>query len=191
MNVRHTFPPIVPRQAKFDAESYFKLAPVLKATFDKTELRDGIIIEMPSDGVLTTLWNSAISTWLYQTIGSEFLVVTDKSLRLGDHWVPSPDHYVLSSEAALAAPGPDTILLVIEVSDTTLESDLGDKADAYARHGVREYWVVDPSERCIYVHRLANGEDYGAPVRVDDNERVSAQNIPNLTLCLADLPRIS
>jgi Uma2 family endonuclease len=32
---------------------------------------------------------------------------------------------------------------VVEVSDSTLATDLGRKAQLYARHGIPEYWVVD------------------------------------------------
>jgi Uma2 family endonuclease len=48
---------------------------------------------------------------------------------------------------------PDKIVLVIEVADTSLKDDLPDSASRYARHGVRDYWVVDVNARAILVHR--------------------------------------
>ncbi len=35
------------------------------------------------------------------------------------------------------------MLLLIEVSDSSLAYDQGIKRDLYARNGVREYWVVE------------------------------------------------
>ena len=48
--------------------------------------------------------------------------------------------------------GPD-LLLVIEVSDSSLAYDLRVKAPLYARHGVPDYWVVDAVRETIRVHR--------------------------------------
>ncbi len=191
MNMHRSFPPITPRPARFDAQAYFDLAPVLQANFDKTELRDEVIYEMPADGALTTLWNSAISRWLHDGLGPDYLIVTDKSLRLSTGWVPTSDHYVTRDEAALERALPEMIDLVIEVSDTTLESDPGEKAAAYGAHGIREYWVIDPREKCLHVHRLGAGGTYGRPRRVGFAERADALLIAGLCLRLADLPRLS
>lgn len=47
--------------------------------------------------------------------------------------------------------------LVIEIlSPGTLERDRLVKRDLYARHGVREYWMVDPVGKCIEVLRMGD-----------------------------------
>ena len=44
--------------------------------------------------------------------------------------------------------------LVIEIlSPSTAEKDLGEKRDLYERHGVLEYWIVDPGAETVAVHR--------------------------------------
>ena len=49
--------------------------------------------------------------------------------------------------------------LVVEVlSPSTRRRDLGVKLDLYARHGVREYWLVDPLARNVHVHRWEAGQ---------------------------------
>ena len=48
--------------------------------------------------------------------------------------------------------------LVVEVlSPSTFRYDKGHKKDAYARNGVREYWIVDPANRSIEQYVLENG----------------------------------
>ena len=48
--------------------------------------------------------------------------------------------------------------LVIEIlSPSTAEKDLGEKHELYERHGVLEYWIVDPTAETIAVHRQGNG----------------------------------
>jgi Uma2 family endonuclease len=50
--------------------------------------------------------------------------------------------------------------LVVEVlSESTREVDLGRKLHAYGRHGVGEYWVVDPDANTVEVFRR-EGEDF-------------------------------
>ena len=49
--------------------------------------------------------------------------------------------------------------LVVEVLSPSTESlDKGYKRELYARHGVGEYWLVDPDARTVTVLRLGDGE---------------------------------
>lgn len=48
--------------------------------------------------------------------------------------------------------GPDFILEV--GSPRTSARDRHQKRDLYERHGVREYWIVDPDSRSLVIHRL-------------------------------------
>ena len=52
--------------------------------------------------------------------------------------------------------------LVVEIlSPTTAERDRGLKRDLYERHGVRQYWVVDPEEDAVEVWTFAGeGADH-------------------------------
>ena len=48
--------------------------------------------------------------------------------------------------------------LVIEIlSPSTADRDLGYKYDLYGRHGVLQYWIVDPMAETIAVHRQGDG----------------------------------
>jgi Uma2 family endonuclease len=51
-------------------------------------------------------------------------------------------------------------LLVIEVSDSSLEYDLQVKARLYAEEGIPEYWVVDVANQLMHVHRQGDGARY-------------------------------
>ena len=48
--------------------------------------------------------------------------------------------------------------LVIEIlSPSTADRDVGYKHDLYGRHGVLEYWIVDPMAETVAVHRQRDG----------------------------------
>ena len=54
-------------------------------------------------------------------------------------------------------PSPDEVLLLIEVSDSTLRKDQGAKLELYAEAGIRDYWIVNIQTRCIEVYRDPEG----------------------------------
>lgn len=191
MNIQRFTPPDRPRPARFTTEAYIAGRSVINQLFEKTELLDGVIYEMPADGPLTTKWNNALLRWLFGALGDDFVITPDKTLKAGELWAPTPDIFVHAAELDEADVWAKDTLLVVEVSDTTLEYDLGEKASMYADHGVREYWVVDPNAKCIHVHHRGADGHYGAPERVGFEDTLNARHIPGLTLRLADLPRIS
>jgi Uma2 family endonuclease len=51
-------------------------------------------------------------------------------------------------------------MLVIEIADTSLKSDLTIKALTYAAHGVPEYWVIHAWSLVTTVHREPTPEGY-------------------------------
>ena len=55
---------------------------------------------------------------------------------------------------------PDWIVEVL--SPRTAAKDQIDKRDLYERHGVREYWLLHPTDRVLTIYRLENGA-YGRP----------------------------
>ncbi len=80
--------------------------------------------------------------------------------------VVQPDILVYCDRSKLTEAGgrgaPD---LVVEIlSPSTSRKDLREKFDLYEKHGVREYWVVDPGNRSIMVYRP------DAEGRYDDGE---------------------
>ena len=48
---------------------------------------------------------------------------------------------------------PTTAALVVEIADTTLRTDITDKAERYATAGILDYWVLDLNGRQLLVFR--------------------------------------
>jgi Uma2 family endonuclease len=74
---------------------------------------------------------------------------------------PQPDlAWVRRKSYRLRRPQPRDVFLLIEVSDSTLDYDRGEKAGLYAQAGIAEYWVVNIPLRCIEVFRDPHGGTY-------------------------------
>lgn len=56
---------------------------------------------------------------------------------------PEPDIFITRGIPQERLTEREIVLLAIEISSTTLDQDIGEKAALYAANGVPEYWVVD------------------------------------------------
>ena len=78
--------------------------------------------------------------------------------------VVQPDIVVICNARKLDEAGcrgaPDWVVEVL--SPRTAAKDQRVKRDAYERAGVREYWLVHPTDRTLMIYRLTNGA-YGRP----------------------------
>ena len=84
-------------------------------------------------------------------------------------------------------PNASDVLLLIEVSDSSLVTDLREKSDIYAQAGVDEYWVIDiPNQR---LHRMleSDGKVYRKIEIVLPPQTPSPKCHPNAALNLAEL----
>ena len=81
----------------------------------------------------------------------------------------------------------ESVLLVIEVADSSLAYDQGAKALLYAQYGVREYWVVDVRTLATRVHREPGPQGYGQVVEIAADDLLMPLLVPALAVRLADL----
>ena len=79
--------------------------------------------------------------------------------------------------------------LVVEVlSPSTAEIDRGIKRDLYARHGVSEYWLVDPQNESIEILRLdAEMGAYRLAASLQAGDRAMTPLLPALSIDLSQL----
>ncbi len=74
---------------------------------------------------------------------------------------PEPDiGWVARRDYSRARPTAADVLLVIEVSESSLKYDSGEKADLYAAAGIADYWIVNLVDRRIEVRRDPSAEGY-------------------------------
>lgn len=87
---------------------------------------------------------------------------------------PEPDSYVtrFPLEDYPDNPTARDVVLVVEVSDTTLRVDRTDKAESYARAGILEYWIVDVNGRRLILHQQPTEDGYGSIQILDENGAV-------------------
>ena len=86
---------------------------------------------------------------------------------------PQPDMSWISRESSrLSPPAGDEVFLVIEVADSTLNDDRGEKAALYAEADIPEYWIVNLIDGWIEVHRGPQSGSYQSRSVVRAGEEV-------------------
>lgn len=109
---------------------------------------------------------------------------------LSDSDVVEPDVFFVASAISGAVTeanvqGPPSLVIEV-VSDP--RTDRVRKRDLYARHGVLEYWVVDPEADRIEVYHPSGGA-YTKPEIFEPEETLSTPLLPGLALDVASLLR--
>jgi Uma2 family endonuclease len=157
--------------------------------YSKTELIDGEIYFMNAQhsrhARIKTQLAIEIAICLRE-LGSDLQPIVEASTRVSDDSLPEPDIVVTSYKGPDVVPL-ETVALLVEVSDTTLKTDLGRKAALYAENGVPEYWVIDTEACLIYLYSRPTADGYGDEGKVKLGERVVSVTIAGLAVGTAGL----
>jgi Uma2 family endonuclease len=122
---------------------------------ERLELIDGALLKMPSEGDDHRAAKAALNHFFVTQAGSWANVLLDSTLYLDEDVFTEPDVYLWSLDTRLSELRGSNVWLVVEAAKTSVRRDLGEKADLYARYGVREYWVVDLAANRVVVHRTS------------------------------------
>ena len=121
---------------------------------DPIELLDGLLLlkEPQSSQHRTAVLLAA--TALERAFGDGWFVQTQSPIVLDGRSEPEPDVCVVrGSPRDYVESHPTSPVLVVEVAQSGLAMARGRKAAAYARAGIRDYWIVDLIDRAVEVHR--------------------------------------
>lgn len=125
---------------------------------DRVELIRGELVQMAAKGTLHSVCNTKLVRELARLLGDRMAVRGQEPIMLPPNSEPEPDVVIAKGhpdDYLLNHPYPKDILLVIEVSDSTLEYDQTVKLSLYAEAQIQAYWIVN-----LIVNQL---EQYSQP----------------------------
>src|SRR5438128_8981655 len=121
----------------------------------RVELIRGEIVDMAPIGVRHAACVTRLTTLLVRKVGDNAVVWSQNPFGIPGHSRPQPDVALLrwrDDYYDARSPVPEDMLLVIEVSDTSLAYDRGFKGALYAEAGIPEYWIVNLQGQVIEVY---------------------------------------
>jgi len=129
----------------------------------RIELIAGEIIEMAPIGHFHAGCVTNLLELFARQKGKSALISVQNPIHVDGFSEPEPDLVLLRQNVTLYKTGHPTasdILLLVEVSDSTLKYDREMKIPLYARAGIIESWIVDLNEKKVEVYRNPTAEGY-------------------------------
>jgi Uma2 family endonuclease len=154
---------------------------------DRFELVGGEIVPMSPKGRRHEIVREALAFRFSRAAPEDVFVVSEPQFNLAADTYAVPD--ILVRPSAIKTPdlrGVDA-LLVVEVADTSIAYDLQMKAQLYASHGVREYWVINAATLVTTVHARPSGATYAIIREIAPGGLISPALAPALEVSLAAL----
>ncbi|MBE9186236.1 Uma2 family endonuclease [Microcoleus sp. LEGE 07076] len=179
---------------RFSIAEYHRLAELgFFESDDRVELIRGEIIKMAAKGTFHSVCNSRVFGKLYSILGERAIVRGQEPIILTDDSEPEPDVVIArhrSDNYLSSHPESADILLVIEVSDSTLKYDRRTKLSLYAESGIADYWIFNLVDIQLETYsepyqKQTGSFDYRVKRVVLPNEFVVIPGFPELSLDLS------
>ncbi len=149
--------PKAPARHRLNVDAYYKMAEAgILAKTDRVELIDGDIIDMVPIGSGHSGHTNWLITAFARAASGDVLLTVQTPLRLDAYNEPQPDVMLLRPRAdhyKARHPAAADVLLLVEVSDSSLAYDRDTKLALYARFGVPEVWIVNIPGGALEVYR--------------------------------------
>ncbi len=179
---------------KFNLSEYHRLTEIGFFTpNERLELIKGDLIKMAAK---TTRHTVCLSRLLKQVailaIDERAIIRMQDPITLGNDSEPEPDLVIakIKEDDYLSYhPTSDDIILVIEISDSSLRYDQDVKLPLYAQYQIPHYWIVNVIDNCLetYSHPFQDKQGkykYRHHAILTDNETVTVPNFPDISLNL-------
>ncbi len=157
---------------------------------ERFELIDGEVVPMSPKGAKHEHIKISLNKWWARRLPDGLEIAQETTLRLDQNGFLEPDFVFFPSKTRIVDIRPKTILLAVEVADTSMRYDSGRKAQIYATHSVSMLWVIDAETLRTHCFSKPSAEGYLDRRVVEPNERLEMPFAPDLSIKLAELPLI-
>ncbi|MEO0769697.1 MAG: Uma2 family endonuclease [Cyanobacteria bacterium J06649_4] len=175
-------------QVKWTVEDYHRMIKAGILDERKAELLVGEICTMAPEGAPHAQRSGSLADELYDQLKKRALVRKAAPITLPNYdSEPEPDVAIVQgswADYAERQPNAEDILLLVEVSQSTLAKDTGLKRKLYAEAGISDYWVIDIKNSKLIVFRGSENGDYQSKtVLVEGN--ITPLAFPDITLSVS------
>jgi Uma2 family endonuclease len=156
---------------------------------DKIELLEGRIVEMSAQTPPHAATTQRSDRYLQHLLRDLAAIRVQLPITLATS-EPEPDIAVVSIDPGGYGdrhPNPSEILLLIEVSYSTLQIDRREKAPIYARANIAEYWILDVAAHEAYIYRNPGPQGYQSEVVLQDDAIIRMLVFPEIEISLSEL----
>jgi len=154
------------------------------------EVIDGFLIDKMSIGSRHASTVKRLNKIFTNLVGNATIISVQDPIQIDDYNEPEPDIAILEPREDFYEknhPLPQDVLLLIEVSDSTIEYDRGVKKTLYAEAGITEYWLVSLQANTIEVYSQPKNGNYRLARILESGETIEAVAVKNLKLQIDEI----
>ncbi|MEZ2251614.1 Uma2 family endonuclease [Microcoleus sp.] len=143
---------------------------------DRVELIEGEIIQMAAIGTRHATAVRRLNRLFHRLPEDRVIVDVQNPVQLSERTEPQPDVVLLQfrdDDYGTAHPVPSEVLLLVEVSDSTVDNDRDVKIPIYARSLIQEVWLVNLIENCLEVYRQPTPNGYSLILKLYAGQEVA------------------
>ncbi|HLM59697.1 MAG TPA: Uma2 family endonuclease [Pyrinomonadaceae bacterium] len=174
-----------PRRLRFSVDDYYKMIELgMLKDYEKAEIIEGELIQKMTIGDRHAAIVNLLTKFFVKNVSDDMLVSVQNPIRLSDYNEPEPDIALadLTKYDGRRHPQPAEILLVVEVSDSTLKYDRDTKLTLYAEAEIPEVWIVNLPNDIIEIHQKPSVGIYQLTKIFKHGETVESEILPDLKL---------
>ena len=176
---------------KFTVEQYQKMVESgILAEGERVELIRGEIIEMAAIGRRHAAGVNRLVRLFTQLLGDRAIISPQNPVELDDNSAPQPDIALLHPRSDFyeaGHPQPQNIFLLVEVADSTVETDREVKIPLYAEQGIVEVWLVDINAQCVEVYRHPTPTGYQDMQKFQRVQTLVIQAFPDINITIEQI----
>lgn len=158
--------------------------------YDRVELINGVIVEKPKQTPKHASTRNRINYYFYNAIeDKKAMIGTQFGLWLDDFSEPEPDIVLIKppyQRFLEQRPIPEDILLIIEVSDFSLQFDRNKKGEAYSRVGIQQYLIVNVENKTIEDYRQPSKDGFQSKQTYKIGEKFTLIAFPEIEINVRD-----
>ena len=175
----------------FNVDEYYRLAEVgILHEHDRVELIEGEILRMSPIGSRHTSSVKRLNKVLSPKLDGLATLGVQDPIRLDEYSEPQPDISVLKLRDDLYSerhPMPEDVLLLIEVSDSSLDYDRNVKVPLYARAGIPEVWLAILAQDHVEAYSSPVNGSYQDVRIVRRGESLSPEMLPSVVVSAEEI----
>lgn len=176
---------------RFDIGDYHRMVSAgILAEDDRVELIEGEIVEMSPIGSVHVACVIRLVRVLATAVGHRGVVSPQNPIAIEPSSEPQPDVCLLRPRAddyAASLPAPDDVLLLVEVSDSSLAYDRQVKLPLYARAGIPEVWIADLTAMTVTSYRQPSATGYRLVRTARGDDSLDVEALPGVSVRIADI----
>jgi Uma2 family endonuclease len=150
----------LPRRRFTVAEVEAMVAAGVMEEDERVELIGGELVPMSPKGNHHEVVKTALLARWYRASPGDLLLTPETTFRLSEDTYLEPDVVIYPRASGLRGLTGASVLLVVEIADSSLRYDTGRKAALYASFGIRELWVIDAVRLTARVFREPGTDGY-------------------------------